>query len=129
MTEEPIKILIVEDYEKDRASFRDVLDRPEYRFAEAERGEDGLILLEREHFDLLIVDIGLPGMNGLEFVRQARRRELTSAPVIVITGEPNSAYEKEAWDLGVLHYFIKDELTNPDLRQAVIEAVTKRATA
>ncbi len=128
MTDGIIKILLVEDYEKERATFRDILNRPEYLFTEAERGEEALLLLERESFDLLIVDIGLPGMNGLEFIRQAQRRDLTSAPAIVITGEPKPAHQKEARDLGVLHYFVKDDFINSDFRKSVVEAVTKRTT-
>ena len=124
MTDKQIKILLVEDYLEEREAFRDVLDNPEYTFFEAENAPKALLLLERETFDVLIVDIGLGGMNGLELVRQARARQLTSAPVIVITGEPNPIFQKEARELKVFRYFIKNQLVNSVLRDAVTEAIS-----
>ena len=122
------KILLVEDYAEERATLLDILANPEYSFVEAENAVQALMILESDKFDLLIVDIGLPGMNGLELVRQAKLRNLTSAPVIVITGEPNPIYRKEAAELKVFRYFIKDELQNKDLRKAVSDAIAKGAT-
>lgn len=126
MTDTKIKILIVEDYPEVRATLRDILANGNYAFTEVENADQALVVLEREEFHLLIVDIGLGGTNGLDLIRQAQRQELTDAPVIVITGEPDPKYRKEAEELGIFRYFIKDELVNSDLRKAVSEAIAMR---
>lgn len=50
-------------------------------------GEDGLALVDAEPFDVIISDIGMPGMDGYNFIRQVRRRAATAhIPAIALTG-------------------------------------------
>ena len=79
-------ILIVEDNDKNRKLMRDVLQFKGYRLAEAETGEDGVRLARELHPDLVLMDIQLPGVNGITAFRQIRDDPTTAAiPVIAVT--------------------------------------------
>src|SRR5215475_872308 len=79
-------ILIVEDNEKNRKLMRDVLAFKGYRLAEAETGEDGVRLARELHPDLILMDIQLPGINGITAFRQIRGDPTTSTiPAIAVT--------------------------------------------
>ena len=66
-------ILIVEDNEKNRKLVRDVLTFKGYRLAEAETGEDGVRLARELRPDLILMDIQLPGINGIVALGQIRQ--------------------------------------------------------
>ena len=79
-------ILIVEDNEKNRKLLRDVLQFKGYRVAEAESAEKGLELAAAQTPDLVLMDIHLPGMNGIEALAKLRASPDTSAiPVLAFT--------------------------------------------
>ncbi|MBI1846362.1 MAG: response regulator [Candidatus Rokubacteria bacterium] len=79
-------ILIVEDNEKNRKLARDVLAFNGYRLLEAETGEDAVRLAREQHPDLVLMDIQLPGIDGITALRQLREDPATRAiPVIAVT--------------------------------------------
>ena len=79
-------ILLVEDNDKNRKLVRDVLTVKGYRLLEAETGEDGVRLAQEHHPALILMDIQLPGINGIEALRRLRAETATSAiPVIAVT--------------------------------------------
>jgi two-component system cell cycle response regulator DivK len=79
-------ILIVEDNEKNRKLVRDVLTFKGYRLAEAETGEDGVRLARELHPDLILMDIQLPGINGMVALGQIRQDPtIARTPVIAVT--------------------------------------------
>jgi CheY-like chemotaxis protein len=79
-------ILVVEDNEKNRKLVRDVLNFKGYRLAEAETGEDGVRLARELHPDLILMDIQLPGINGITALTQIREDPaLRHIPVIAVT--------------------------------------------
>jgi two-component system cell cycle response regulator DivK len=79
-------ILIVEDNEKNRKLERDVLQFHGYRIAEAETAEEGLRLAVESPPALVLMDIQLPGMNGIEALGRLRADPRTrSIPVIAVT--------------------------------------------
>lgn len=79
-------ILIVEDNEKNRKLVRDALQYKGFRTVEAETGEDG-VRLAREHVPkLILMDIQLPGIDGITALTQLRADPVTQAiPVIAVT--------------------------------------------
>jgi two-component system cell cycle response regulator DivK len=79
-------ILIVEDNEKNLKLARDVLRFNSFRTVEATTGEDAL-LMAREHLpDLVLMDIALPGIDGVEAARQLRTAPETAAiPIVALT--------------------------------------------
>jgi len=79
-------ILLVEDNEKNRRLMRDVLAFKGYRLAEAETGEEGVRLAGELHPDLILMDIQLPGINGIAAFRKIRENPATEMiPVIAVT--------------------------------------------
>jgi two-component system cell cycle response regulator DivK len=79
-------ILVVEDNEKNRKLVRDVLVVKGYRLLETESGEDGLRLAREQHPALILMDIQLPGIDGIETLRRLRADPATAAiPVVAVT--------------------------------------------
>ncbi len=79
-------ILIVEDNERNRRLARDVLQATGYKTIEAETGEDGVRLAKEKKPALILMDIQLPGINGIVALGQLRADESTRAiPVIAVT--------------------------------------------
>jgi two-component system cell cycle response regulator DivK len=79
-------ILIVEDNEKNRKLVRDVLTHEGYRILETENGEDALRLAQAERPALVLMDIQLPGIDGIEALRRLRGDAATrTIPVIAVT--------------------------------------------
>ncbi|HYW60797.1 MAG TPA: response regulator [Xanthobacteraceae bacterium] len=79
------RILVVDDDVKVRRTVRALLERAGHAVVLAERGHDGAAAIEAFAFDLAIVDIFMPGMNGLETIR-AFRQSAPTLPIIVISG-------------------------------------------
>jgi two-component system cell cycle response regulator DivK len=83
---EPILILIVEDDEKSRRLMSDVLSHQGYQIAEAANAEDGLEIVRRDHPALVLMDIHLPGMSGLDALREIRRdASIRATRVLAVT--------------------------------------------
>ena len=79
-------ILIVEDNERNLKLLRDLLGAYGYRSLEARSAEEALVLARAEHPQLVLMDIQLPGMDGLAALRELRAEpETTSTPVIAVT--------------------------------------------
>lgn len=96
------RILIVDDEPGVRDLLTELLESANYVVAAAADGETGLSLLDHDHFDLLLTDLVLPGLPGMEVVRQARRKYPDLA-VIIITGKGTlttaiQAIQQEAQD-------------------------------
>jgi CheY-like chemotaxis protein len=79
-------ILLVEDNDNNRLLVRDVLQVSGYRVIEAQNAEDGLRMAEEQRPALILMDIQLPGMNGIEALKRLRASPATRAiPVIAVT--------------------------------------------
>jgi CheY-like chemotaxis protein len=80
------RILIVEDNERNIKLLRDVLGAHGYRTIEARSGEDAVALGRKERPELVLMDIQLPGMDGLAALRELRKLAETAAtPVVAVT--------------------------------------------
>jgi two-component system cell cycle response regulator DivK len=79
-------VLIIEDNEKNMKLARDILQAKGYTTLEAITGEDGVRLARENRPDLVLMDIQLPGINGIEAFRQLRADPQTAAiPVVALT--------------------------------------------
>jgi CheY-like chemotaxis protein len=79
-------ILVIEDNDKNRKLVRDVLTYRGYQVVEAETGEDGVRLTRERKPQLVLMDIQLPGIDGIEALRRLRADETTRGiPVIAVT--------------------------------------------
>ena len=119
-------ILIVEDNEKNRRLARDVLTHQGYRVLEAESAEDGLAAVARERPALILMDIHLPGIDGIEALRRLRADTATSAiPVIAVTASAMTHDRQKILAAGFDGYQSKPISVRPFLaavREALDEA-------
>ncbi|MEO8317941.1 MAG: response regulator [Bradyrhizobium sp.] len=81
------RILIVDDDAAVQTTIRLLLERAGHRVVSASDGRKGLVSLEAGHFDLLFLDIFMPGMDGFETMRMVRQQH-PRIPIIVISGQP-----------------------------------------
>jgi tubulin-specific chaperone A len=89
-------VLVVEDDKALRAAVRDLLDADDVSIHEACSGEQALAVIRRDSIDLIILDLGLPDMNGFELLEKAGARDgARLPPVIVFTGSEISREEYE----------------------------------
>jgi two-component system nitrogen regulation response regulator NtrX len=101
-------ILIVDDEKNIRRTLQMVLGGAGFDSLEAGSAEEGLQLLEEHEVDLVILDLKLPKMNGLEALQHIRsRQEWSRLPVIVISGHASVAEAVEAVQMGATDFFEK----------------------
>ena len=114
-------ILIVEDNDKNRKLVRDVLQFKGYRLAEAETGEEGVRLARDLHPDLILMDIQLPGIDGVTAFRQIRDNPATATiPAIAVTASAMTQDRKTIMAAGFEGYQSK-----PLNVKAFLEAVRR----
>ena len=101
-------ILYVEDHEVNRKIVRDLLRRTSYRLIEAPDGEAGLALAREQRPDLILMDVQLPKLSGIDVTRQLRTEPATAAtPIIAITSFALSGDEQRAKEAGAYAYLAK----------------------
>lgn len=117
------RILVVDDDFATLDFLRSILELSEgdFEVLGVPSAEEGMLALRRANFNLLVADVRLPGMSGLEMARKAREVS-PGIPVIMITGYDSPEAEAEAAALGVVNYFSKP-LDAEDFLNAVFEAV------
>jgi DNA-binding NarL/FixJ family response regulator len=102
------RILIVEDNEDIRALYKRILRKaPEIEAFEASDADEALSLVEKVSPDLLLVDISLPRMNGIEFTRKIHM-DLPNIKILIVTGHEISRYYDEAMKAGANDVISKD---------------------
>jgi two-component system KDP operon response regulator KdpE len=99
-------VLIVDDEPPIRRFLRTALSAQEYRVEEAGDGETALDFLQRNPVDLIVLDLGLPGMDGLEVLRRLRGQG-AATPVIILSSRDDEAGKVAALDLGADDYVSK----------------------
>ena len=111
-------ILIVEDHEKVRWALRKLLEFKfsQYQVIEASSGEEAVTLTLAEAPQLIIMDITLPGMSGIEATRRIRATS-SSPPVVMFTVHEDDIYRQEAEDAGAIAYVAKHALQSELLPQ------------
>jgi signal transduction histidine kinase len=117
------KVLIVEDDAAIRSLCGRLLESEGFQVITTGNGEEGLRKLADDDFDLLLTDIRLPGMTGLEIVRRARERGL-DLPVVVMTGYSSLETAIQALSLGVDEFIIKPFAMDA-LRRTISHALEK----
>jgi len=105
MTSPAPLILLVEDEPQMRRFLRVALEGSGYRYLEAPIGEEGLALAAQHRPDVILLDLGLPDMDGLDLM--TRLREWTQTPVIVISARGQETDKIGALDVGADDYLIK----------------------
>lgn len=102
------KILLVEDEKNVILGVRTCLDAVGYDIEIVEDGQEALNAVEREHPDLILLDLLLPKIDGFEVLKSLKDKEDTAAiPVIVLTAKAEEEDRQRAMDLGANNYMTK----------------------
>jgi len=102
------RVLVVEDNAMNRKLARNALRSSGFEVLEATTADEALELLTRERVDLVLMDLQLPGMDGLEATRRLKARPETAAlPVVALTAHVREVDEQRALDAGCSGYITK----------------------
>lgn len=112
-------ILVVDDDELIRDMLYDLFEE-NHRCHLAETAEQALSYLETEHYDVVLTDISMPGLSGLELLSHVRQSQ-PDTPVIVITGIHDQEHAQGLLKLGAFHFLLKP------FRLEVVEASVDKA--
>jgi len=99
-------ILVVDDEAIVRESIRDWLKDAGYQVSVAESGEEALKMIQKQDFGVMILDLRLPGINGIEVLKKAKTLK-PDIKSIVITAYPTMLTQEEASKLGAIDYLVK----------------------
>ena len=121
------KILIIDDNNDICVLLERFLTKQKYKTASAQRGEDGLLLLRRESYDLVICDFKLPDTDGLEMLRRIKVLSPATA-VIIITGYSDVRTAVQALKYGAFDYVTKPLLPD-EILYTIRGALDKKSTA
>ncbi len=99
------QILIIDDEKSIRSTLREILEYEKYKVEEAADGIEGLQMIEKEKYDLILCDIKMPKMDGLEVLKNILKQSDT--PVVMISGHGNIETAVEAIKLGAFDYISK----------------------
>lgn len=114
-------ILLVEDDEAVRQVYRRLLERDGFNVLLASNGLEALDVFEHAKVDLVLSDIGMPDMNGVELLKALRLEDL-DVPVILMTGNPQIDSATDAVALGALRYLTKP-VDGHELARVAIKAI------
>jgi DNA-binding response OmpR family regulator len=101
-----LRILVVEDEVKVARALREGLQREKYEVVVAPTGEEGFFLVNAEEFDLVILDLMLPGRDGLQVLSTLRKRGLQT-PVLILTARDAIEDRVQGLDKGADDYLVK----------------------
>ena len=117
------RILITDDDESSCELFAEVLEREGYRVDQVQTGADALARLRERLHDLLLVDVRMPGMTGLEVTR-AVRKEYPYLPILVMTAFGSMETAVEAIREGAFD-FISKPMNFEELKKTVARALAQ----
>jgi two-component system, cell cycle response regulator DivK len=101
-------IMVVEDYDDTRVLLRQALETKGYRVVEAINGHQAVELAQREHPDLILMDLDLPILDGIAATQQIRRQaDLDQVPIVAVTAYPLSYTHVKAFAKGCDEYMEK----------------------
>ena len=115
------RILIIDDEDSIRDYLSMMLEREGYEVSASENGKKALKLNTKKAYDVVITDIQLPGMTGLEILTALRESD-PELPVIIITGHASQESAIEALNMGAFYYLLKP-VSNEELKQVVRTAL------
>lgn len=124
-----MKILIVDDEEYNRMLFKKILDRWNIKCSLAENGMEALEVLKEEKFDLLFMDMRMPGIDGIktaQFIRDEMKISESAMPIVIISAAPRNE-EWEKYRKAGMNAFLQKPFTEEMLLSTIL-AVTGNKT-
>jgi two-component system alkaline phosphatase synthesis response regulator PhoP len=123
----PPTLLIIEDEPELVRVLRSYLEQAGFTVLTALRGDTGLTTWEDKHPDLVILDLNLPGMDGLDVARHIRRHETQRTPIIMLTARTDEVDQLLGLELGADDYIPKP--FSPRIVVARVRALLRRSEA
>ncbi len=123
-----LRILYVEDDPNDQLIMKHALEKNlhlDYDLTTVSTGQEGLNEVEKQKFDLLLLDYKLPGMSGIEILTELQKRKVHT-PIIFVTSKGSEKIAVEAIKLGVIDYIVKDEISTSRLIDSMTEIIGNR---
>lgn len=120
-----MRILVVEDEQKLAGALKDGLEADDYAVSVAHTGEEGFFLLCKQPFDLAILDVMLPGRDGLEILSTLRQQGMR-IPILLLTAKDRVEDRVQGLDQGADDYLVKP-FAFPEL-QARVRALLRRGS-
>ena len=119
-------ILIIEDSASFRKIYKRVLEGDGFKILEAEDGETGWDLVQKEQPDLVLLDLVLPNISGFEVLKKIRADKLTrEIPVIILSVLGEQKYIKEGLELGANDYTVKGFYSPKEILSKIHALLTK----
>lgn len=113
-------VLIIEDSGSFRMVVKVALERAGYEIIEAASADEACTLLDGRTIHVIVCDVNMPGMNGLDFVRHLRATSYKFTPVVMLTSDSQIDHKAEAADMGVRVW-----ITKPFQPTYLIDAISK----
>ncbi|MGZ8317382.1 MAG: response regulator transcription factor [Telluria sp.] len=122
-----MRILIVEDHPDIRANLYGFLEPKGHVLDSADSGYGGLALASQHEYDVIVLDVMLPGLNGLEFCKRLRTELNNATPVLMLTARDTLQDKVAGFESGADDYLVKPfSLVELEVR---LKALARRATA
>jgi two-component system sensor histidine kinase RpfC len=121
----PLRVLVADDQHANRTVLSRILEHAGHKVSVAADGEQSLDLFENQHFDLAVLDMHMPGVSGLDVIRQLRFMQagyLARTPVIVMSADATEQAMKDATAAGAMVF-----LTKPIVVAKFLEVVAELA--
>lgn len=99
------KILVVDDEARIRRLLKMYLERENYKIEEAENGDEAIVKALGNDYDLILLDLMMPGTDGIEVCRQVRDKKAT--PIIMLTAKGEEANRVQGFEVGTDDYIVK----------------------
>ncbi|MFC1756017.1 response regulator [Patescibacteria group bacterium] len=114
------RILIIEDETNIRAMYSDILKESSYEVLEEAEGKEGLDAVMNETWDLLLLDIMLPRLDGIELLKRVKQDSRTKdKPIIILTNLDDNRVRDTCLNLGVREFMVKANVTPSEVVLAV----------
>jgi len=111
------RILLIDDEAPVRDFMKKILNRSGYLVFTAGDGKEAIEMLETLYIDLIILDMHMPNMNGLDVLRHIRKNDLTNKPVLMVSGYHDADLRIESYRLGAYDFITKPEQTEVMLKR------------
>jgi DNA-binding response OmpR family regulator len=121
------KILVIEDDPYVQRMYKRMFGFQKYQTEIASNGEEGLKIIKKEKPDLVLLDIILPGMNGLEVLKKIRENSQSkNIPVLMLTNVGEAEMVEEANKLGAQSYMIKANFSPDQVIKEINKYIVKK---
>lgn len=121
------KLLLVEDEEYIRDLYKRQLDLEGLQTDAFGKGEEGLAASKQNQYDLILLDIMLPDINGLQILQQLKQNEATkNIPVVLLTNLGQDAVIKQGFELGAEGYLVKTAYTPNQIVQEIKNIIERK---